>query len=213
MLDIEADQRGRGIQCEADADGIDRDRRQPPADRQVAKHDHQGRRHEGAEQHAMRDAEHDQRRVVMDERDCERDQRVDQTGNPKHATQAEHGGEPCHRGRDENLRTNAGGREPGAFVKPQRERAAQIGEADRGQPAVEIGQKRTEQHRTDREQRLRSDAATRYRTAIGTVIFRHPSPHRRCGYWSQPTCPAAGARAAAGSCRVRSGPARAAPPW
>ena len=191
--------------------GIDRDRRQPPAHRQVSEHDHQGRRHEGAEQHAMQDAEHDQRGVIVHERDRQRDQRVDETGNAEHAAQAEHGREPRHRRRDEDLRADAGGREPGAFVEAQRKRAAQIGEADRRQAAVEIRQERAEQHRADREQRLRGDAASRYRPAIGIVIFRHP--HLRCECWSRRTCPAAGARAAAGSCRAESEPERAAPPW
>ena len=61
MVDIEADQRGRGVEREPDPDRIDRDRRQPPFDRQIAQDDHQRRRHEGAEQHAMHDAERDQR--------------------------------------------------------------------------------------------------------------------------------------------------------
>ena len=56
--------------------------------------------------------------------------------------------------------------------KLERERAAQIGQADRRQAAVEIGEKRAEQHRDDGEQRPRPDAAARYRAAI-VVTFGH----------------------------------------
>ena len=125
MLDIEADQRARRVERKADADRIDRDRRQPPADRQVSEHDHQRRRHEGPEQHAMHDGEHDQRREIVHERDHQRDHGVDQAGNAEHAAHAERGRKPRHRRRDEDLRADAGGREPGALVEPERERAAQ----------------------------------------------------------------------------------------
>ena len=184
MFDIEADQRRGGIQREPDTDGVDRDRRQPPSDRQVTKDDHQGSRHEGAEQQAVHDAEHDQRGVVVHERDHQRDQGVDQARNAKHAAQPEHRRKPCDRGRDENLRADAGSREPGALVKPQRERAAQIGQADARQPAVDVGQERAKEDSPDREQRLRCDPAARDRSAVGVVIFRHsPFPHRRSECW------------------------------
>ena len=43
--------------------------------------------------------------------------------------------------------------------KLERKRAAQIRQSDRGQPAIEIGEKRAEQNRDDRKHRLRRDAA------------------------------------------------------
>jgi hypothetical protein len=183
MLDIEADQRARRVERKADADRIDRDRRQPPADRQVSEHDHQRRRHEGPEQHAMHDGEHDQRREIVHERDHQRDHGVDQAGNAEHAAHAERGRKPRHRRRDEDLRADAGSREPGALVEPERERAAKVRQADRRQPGVEIGEEGTEQHGGDRKQRFWRDTAERDGPAVGVVICCHSSPHRRYGCW------------------------------
>ncbi|MET4768490.1 hypothetical protein ABIA28_000704 [Bradyrhizobium elkanii] len=180
MLDIEADQRARRIEREADADRIHRDRRQPPSDRQIAQDDHQRRRHEGAEQHAVGDAERDQHGVVAHERDGQRDHGIDQARNAEHAAQAEHGGKPGHGRRDEDLRADRSRREPGALVEAERERTAQIGQADRGQAAVEIRQERAEQHGDDREQRIARDVAARDRTTVAVVTFRHWRPPRRC---------------------------------
>jgi hypothetical protein len=124
MVDIETDQRARRIKGEADADRVERNRRQPPADRQIAEHDHQRRRHEGAEQQAMHDAQRNQGRIVVHEGNDQRDERVDEAGNAQHTSQAEHGRKPRHRGRDEDLRADASGGEPGAFVEGEPERTA-----------------------------------------------------------------------------------------
>ncbi len=128
----------------------------------------------------MHDAEREQCRIVVHEGNDERDGGIDETGDAKDAAQAEHRGKPGHRRRDEYLRADAGGGEPGALVETERERAAEIRQADRGQPAVEIGEKRAEQHRHDGEQGLRRDAAARERFAAGTVIFGHSRPSYRC---------------------------------
>lgn len=178
MVDVEADQRARRVQRKADADRVDRDRRQPPADRQVAEHDHQRRRYEGAEQQTMHDTERNQRRIIVHEGNDQRDRGVDQAGDPEHAPEPERRREPRHRGRDEDLRADAGGGEPGAFVEAERKRAAQVGQSDRGETAVEIGEERAEQHRRHGEHGLWRDAAARERSAIGIVISRHSRP--RC---------------------------------
>ena len=182
IIDIEADQRARRIEREADADRIDRDGRQPPVDWQVPQNDHQRRRHEGAEQHAMHDAERHQRRVIVHERDHQRDQGIDQARNAEHAAHPEYGRKPRHRRCDQDLRADARGRKPGSLVEAERKRAAQIRQADRRQPAVEIRQKRAEQYRADREQRPWRNTAARDWPAI-TVIFGHPYPPRRYRSW------------------------------
>ena len=213
MIDIEADQRRTGIQREPDPDRIDRDRRQPPSDRQVAEDDHQRGRNEGAEQHAVHDAERDQRRVVAHQRDDQRDQCIDQARNAEHAAQAESGGEPGHRGCNEDLRADRRRRQPRALVEAERKSAAKIRQSDRGQPAVEIGEKRAEQHRGDREQGVLCNASARAWPLAGVAIFRHPRPPGRCESGSPPTFPAAAAPTAAGPRRARSAPGCAAPPW
>ena len=126
----------------------------------------------------MRDAEHHQRGEIAHERDHERDKGIHQSRNAEHAAQPEYGRKPRHRRRDEYLRADARGREPGALVEAERERAAQIGQAYRRQPAVDIRKECAEQHGGDRKQRLRRDPALRNRSAI-TVIFRHPYPPGR----------------------------------
>ena len=128
----------------------------------------------------MHDAEREQCRIIVHERNDQRDRGIDEARDAEHAAQAEHGREPRHRGRDEDLRADAGGGEPGALVERERERAAQVRQADRGQAAVEIGEERAEQHRRHRKQRLRGDAAARERSATGIVIFRHCRPSCRC---------------------------------
>ena len=213
MIDIKADQRGAGIEREADPDRIDRNRRQPPGSRQVAEDDHQRRGHEGAEQHAVDDAERDQRREIAHERDHQRDHRIDEARNGEHAAQPERGRKPRHRRRDEDLRADRRRRQPGALVETEREGAAQIRQADRCQAAVEIGEKRAEQHGADGEQRLRRDAAARERPLPAVATFRHRMRPRRCGSGFPPTSPAAADPAASGPCRARSAPGCAAPPW
>jgi|SRR5271163_1567599 hypothetical protein len=77
------------------------------------------------------------------------------------------------------LRAKAGSREPRAFVKSERKRAAKVRQPHRRQAAIKIGQKRAKQHRADRKQRLRRDTTARDRSAIVTFIFRHsPRPRR-----------------------------------
>ena len=204
VVDIETDQRGAGVEREPDPDRIDRNRRQPPFDRQIAKNDHQGGGNEGAEQHAVDNAERDQRVVVTDERNHQRDRGIDQARNSQHAAQPERGCEPGHRRGDENLRAYSRGGEPGAFVEAQRKGATQVRQSDRGQPAVEIRQKGAEQHGTDGEHRLRRNAATRDRPAVVRLIFRHPSPPGRYEFGSPPTCQATAAPAASGPGRFQS---------
>ncbi len=204
MFDIEADRRGRGVECEPDPDRIQRDRRQPPFDRQVAEDDHQGGGNEGAEQEAVHDAERDQRRVIVHERHHQRDQGIEQAGNAEHAAQPEHGGEPRHRRRDADLRADRRGGKPGALVEAQRKRPAQVRQSDRGQPAVEIAQEGGEQHRDHREHRPRRDATARQRSGVVMVIFAHPRPAGRCECGFRRTCRAAGAPAASVPDQARS---------
>src|SRR6266446_3713136 len=70
-----------------------------------------------------------------------------------------------------------------------------------------------EQHGTNREQGLRSDAATRERPLVGVATFRHRSPLRRYEFGFLPTFPAAGAPATAVPCRAGCEPGCAGPPW
>src|SRR5271163_2193372 len=102
MVDVEADQGGAAIERKTHADRIDRDRRQPPADRQITEDDHQCRWHEGAEQHTVHDAERNQRRVIVDKPNCQLDYGIDQARNAEHAAQAEYSRKPHHRRCDED---------------------------------------------------------------------------------------------------------------
>ncbi len=92
---------------------------------------------------------------------------------PSTRAQPERGGEPGHRGRHEDLRADRGGREPGALIERQRERAAQIGQSDRwsGGCRNSPGMRRAARRRP-----RTADSARRRRARPGRDRGRHFPP-------------------------------------
>ena len=161
MIDIKADHRRAGIQREPDPNGIDRDRRQPPSDRQVAKDDHQRRGDEHAQQQAVDDAERDQQIVVVRERDHQRDQGIEQARNTQNAAQAEGGGKPGHRRRD---RRSASRSPPLKAMRPRRSPAKRR-RADPATRPMSAGCRSWREKRRAARRRPRTGVAARRRRA------------------------------------------------
>jgi len=167
-----SDQRRAGIQREPDPDRIDRDRRQAPPDRQVAE-DVISVAGTKVRATAVRDAEYDQTGVMGKNGSAARSGH-NQARNAEDAAQANTVAARPPRAQWKICEPIAAVESTGALVEAQRKGATQIRQSDRGQ-TLRVGEKRSEQYSGDREQRLRSDAATGERSLAGVAIFRHPS--------------------------------------
>ena len=248
MVRIPALQRGADILRQLGIHRVDGDAVDDEARRQVADDEADGERDERARADAAEKLRGQEGAEVGRQRSEQAREEQERDAEQQHAPHAENGAEIGRGDADQHLADAEARRDPGAFVKPGVQAAAQVGEpegrhaaadachhrAEQDAQNADIGPQRVGASRTDRaaarmdgdagagdrsgRRRVGAAAASgagtrsrRRRRACGASALWPAA--RRCRSSASTDMPGRTSVPSAGSCRARSSPERAAPPW